>query len=152
MAFWGRNMENDYSTVMMRVNCLASDLDNLYHQAAQKLGISDSVLFLLYVVCENSGRCPLADIRTATGMTKQTLNSALRRLENDGVVTLAQHSGRSKIVCLTETGVEYAEKTVMRLFNAESSVFKSWLPDEISTYLKLMERYNNDFRAQIERM
>ena len=45
-------MEINYSNLMYRLNCLASDLDSLYHQAALKLGFSDSVMFVLYLVYE----------------------------------------------------------------------------------------------------
>ena len=48
-------MKINFEDMMHRVNCLASDLDSLYHQAALKLGLSDSVLFVLYLVYENDG-------------------------------------------------------------------------------------------------
>lgn len=70
-------MKINFEDMMHRVNCLASDLDSLYHQATLKLGLSDSVLFVLYLVYENDGRCPLNDIRKATNISKQTLNSAV---------------------------------------------------------------------------
>ena len=76
-------MTSNYSDMMYRMNCLASDLDSLYHQAAQKIGVSDSVMFVLYSLYENQGRILLNDIRKITGISKQTLNSAIRKLENE---------------------------------------------------------------------
>lgn len=145
-------MAADYKEMMYRINCLASDLDSLYHQAAQKLGVSDSVLFVLYLVYEKEGKCPLKDIRKETSISKQTLNSALRKLESEDIIYLEQPGGRAKIVCFTEKGKEYAGHTVARLFNAEYRAFHGWTEEEINQYLMLMEKYNNDFREQIEKM
>lgn len=145
-------MKIKYSDMMYRVNCLASDLDSLYHQAALKLGLSDSVMFVLYLVCESGGECPLSEICKKTGISKQTLNSAVRKLESENYIYLRQTGGRAKNVCLTEDGKEYTKQTVARLFSAECDVFKSWTEDEIHQYLSLMEKYNDGFRKQIEKM
>ena len=145
-------MATNYKEMMYRINCMASDLDSLYHQAAQKLGVSDSVMFVLYLVYEKEGRCPLKDICKETSISKQTLNSAIRKLEGEDIIYLGQTGGRAKIVCFTEKGKEYAGHTIARLFNAECSAFKGWTEEEMNQYLKLMEKYNNDFREQIEKM
>ena len=145
-------MEINYRDVMYKVNCMSSDLNSLYHQAALKLGMSDTVMILLYMVYDRDGRCPLKDIVSEMGLSKQTVNSALRKLEKEEIVYLEQSSGRSKIVCLTQKGREYAGQTVGRLFNAECTAFNGWSAEQISTYLELTERYNRDFRTQIEQL
>ncbi len=145
-------MAINYEETVYRINCLASDLDALYHRAALKLGLADSVMFVLYLICERDGVCPLGHIRKATGMSKQTLNSALRKLEGEGTVYLEHGGGRAKNVCLTEKGRELAERTVFRLFSAECGAFAGWSEQEIDLYLSLMERYNDGFRRQIEIM
>ncbi len=145
-------MEINLSELMYRVNCLASDLDALYHQAAVKLGLSDSVMFVLYLVYEKGSGCPLNDIRKATGISKQTINSAIRKLENEQIVYLESGGGRAKTVCLTEKGKEYVAGTIARLFHAECRVFGKWTAEEIHEYLRLMEKYNSDFREQLEKL
>ena len=138
--------------MMHRVNCLTSDLDALYHQAALKLGLSDSVMFVLYLVYEREGRCPLNTICKETSISKQTINSAIRKLEGDAVIYLEPTGGRAKTVCLTEKGWAYAENTVARLSLAERSAFDGWTAEEIGQYLHLMEKYNEHFRKQIEKI
>ena len=145
-------MGRNDTDMMYRVNCLASDLDALYHQAALRLGLSDSVMFVLYLVYERAGKCPLNAICKETSISKQTINSAIRKLEGEAVIYLEQTGGRAKTVCLTEKGKEYAESTVARLLHAERSAFDGWTAEEIEQYLRLMEKYNEHFRRQIERM
>lgn len=142
----------DYRGKIYRVNCLASDLESLYHQAALKLGLSDSVLFVLYVIYENGSSCLLYDIRKETRLSKQTLNSAIRKLEGEDIIYLEQSSGRGKKVCLTEKGKKYIDQTAARLFDAECSAINGWTEEEIDLYLNLMEKYNVNLREQIEHM
>lgn len=138
--------------MVYKVNCLSFDMDSLYHQAAVKLGMSDSVMYVLYLMYEQGGSCLLSYIRKATGISKQTLNSALRRLEKDNIIYLEQNAGRTKTVRLTEKGISYTDLTIGKLYKAECNAFKDWSDEEIKLYLRLMERYNNSLRSQISKI
>lgn len=83
---------------------LAGEINALYHEAAVKMGISDSVQNILYVLCEKDGRCLQSEISKLTGISRQTINSAIRNLEKDGIVFLESGKGRNTILCLTEKG------------------------------------------------
>lgn len=145
-------MEIDRYDKVRRINGLASDTDELYHRAALKLGVSDSVMFVLYVLNDCGDGCLLYDICRQTGISKQTINSAIRKLEAEQLIFLEQDKGKTKRVCLTEKGRAYMSETAGRLFEAECRVFESWDDDEFEQYLRLMEKYNRSFRAEIEKL
>ena len=94
----------------------------------------------------------LNDICKNSGISKQTVNSAIRSLEADDILHLVRHTGRSKKVVLTEKGKDYVRQTVAKLYQAEQNAFDSWSEEEISTYIALMEKYNDCFRRQIEEL
>ena len=83
---------------------LAGEINALYHEAAVKMGISDSVQNILYVICEQGNQCLQSEISKRTGISRQTINSAIRKLEKDEILYLEQGKGRNTIVCLTEKG------------------------------------------------
>lgn len=142
-------MKADCGEMMYRINCLAREPDSV-HQAALKTGMSDSVMFMMYIVYQGKGRCLLHDIRKNTGISKQTLNSALRKPEKDGIIYLEQSGGKTKTVCFTVKGRDYAANTVGRLFDAECSVFMHWTQEEIDSYMHLTAKYNSDLKRQTE--
>lgn len=144
-------MKNGYEN-LKRINCLGNEMDRLYHQAALKLGVSDSVLCVLYVIHEKGDSCPLSDICAGSGISKQTINSALRNLEREGILYLEPDKGRSKRVRLTEKGRDFTARTAARLYEAECRAFDQWTEQELAQYLFLMEKYNNSFRVQVENM
>ena len=148
----GAWVRNDHVNEIRRINYLTSESKAIYHLSSLKLGISDSVSMVLYAIYVNGEACLLSDIYKSFGISKQTINSAIRSLEADGVLYLEQHTGRSKMVVLTDKGKAFVQTTVARLYQAELGALDSWTEDEISTYLRLMEKYNDCFRQQIEKL
>lgn len=135
-----------------KINCFNEEIESLYHQASVKLGVSDSVSFVLYMIYINKGKCLLYDIYKLSGISKQTINSAIRKLENEDIIYLEKYNGKSKIVYLTEKGKEYANQTAKKLYEAEFSAFQDWDNKELELYLKLMEKHRNSFKKQVEKL
>ena len=50
---------------------LSAEITSLYHEAAVKIGVSDTVLDILYVLCEQEGQCLQSDIFRLTGISPQ---------------------------------------------------------------------------------
>lgn len=132
-----------------QINYLYDEVDALYHQAALRLGLTDSAMLVLYHLHDHGGDCPLRDIYHRSGASKQTVHSAIGGLERDGHVVLEQE-GKRKRVRLTERGVRYAEETVGRLVRAEAAVYAAWAPEEMAEYVRLTERYVEGFRRQLD--
>ncbi len=145
-------MKKKICSKIHRINYLNAELNALYHHASLKLGLTDSVSLVLYTIYDNGGNCLLSDIYKQSGVSKQTVNSAIRNLEKKHIIYLEQHSGRAKKVVLTDTGKEYVQKTVSRLFDAEAAAFVSWTEDEINAHIGFMEKYIDSFREQIEEL
>ncbi|MDD7738880.1 MAG: MarR family transcriptional regulator [Fusicatenibacter sp.] len=145
-------MQNGIYEIIHRINCLTEDIDSQYHQAAVKLGVSDSVLFVLYMVYTNGEKCLLCDIYKSSGISKQTINSAIRKLEKDQIVYLDKTGGKEKVVCLTEQGKLYAKQTAAKVFEAECNVFGGWNEEEMKQYLSLIEKFDVSLREQIQKL
>lgn len=143
---------SNHSSEIRRINLLATELNSLYHLSSLKLGITDSVSVVLYSIYNNGGECLLSDIYKESGISKQTIGSAVRSLEENGILFLKQYNGKSKKLALTDKGKEYVKETAEKLYKAESDAFNTWTEDEIHTHINLMKKYVDCFRSQIERM
>ncbi len=137
---------------LKRFNFLLSEINAVYHGAALKLGLSDAGMSILYTICNYGDKCPLNDIIRMSGICKQTVNSALRKLESEGIVYLESFQGRRKIVCLTEKGKVFVKDTVFHVIQIENEIFDSWSEDELRIYMELEERYLHTFKEKVERM
>lgn len=145
-------MSNKLRDKICKINCITEDIDSLYHQAALKLGVSDSVLFVLYMIYTKGDNYVLHDIYKLSGISKQTINSAIRKLENEDIVYLEKHDGKAKIVCLTDKGKSYIKKNAAKLFEAECNAFREWSEEEMDLYLSLIEKHDASLRKQIQNL
>lgn len=145
-------MGNYIEEKMKRFNYLTNEIDAAYHEAALKLGLSDSAMLILYSICNNGEECLLSEIMHLSGISKQTINSALRKLESDDIVYLAAFSGRKKKICLTDKGKALVKDTVYRLIKVENEIFDSWAEEELQIYIELTQKYLSSFKEKIKEL
>ncbi len=129
------------SKQLRRFNRLVGETNAVYHELAQQLGLSDSAFQILYTLHDEGGACPLRDICAYSGLTKQTVNSALRKLEAEGSVTSESADARHKTVKLTPEGTALAERTVAQVIAIENDILGSWPEEALEKYLRLTEDY-----------
>ena len=120
----------------------------MYHDMAVKMGLSDSAMNILYTICDSGESCLLKEICRRSGISKQTVNSAIRKLEQEGMVYLKSADSRNKYVCLTNRGKELSQNTVIRMIQAENEIFAAWPKEEVDMYLELTEKYLKDLREK----
>lgn len=137
---------------LARFNYITSEMNAAYHEATVKLGLSDSAMIVLYTVCICGDGCPIGDILHHSGISKQTVNSSLRKLERNGILTLAAVDGKQKKVMLTEHGKSLAESTAMRVIRIENAIFDFWSEEEQKTFLELNQRYLTALQKQIKEL
>ena len=129
---------------------LAGEINALYHEAAVKAGISDSIQNILYVIYEKGGNCLQSEISKLTGISRQTIHSALHKLEKDGIVRIEAGQGRNTIVRLTEAGKAFAQEKVYPLFEIEQNIWNEWTAEERQNYLKLTQKYRDALKRHLQ--
>lgn len=145
-------MNTHSSRELRRYNYLAGEIEAAYHEMSLKLGLSDSAMMILYAICDRGDSCLLRDICRQFGISKQTVNSALRKLEAEGVIYLESADAKNKRICLTEKGKRLADQTARQIIETENDIFSSWEEADVENYLKLTERFLHDFKARSEKI
>lgn len=145
-------MNNPISKELKRCNHLLGELEATYHDISLKLGLSDSALKILYTICNEGDRCLLSLICRRSGLSKQTVNSAIRKLETEGILYLEKSGPKSKMACLTEAGKDLSARTALRLLNAENTIFSSWPRQDVEKYLELTENFLTALREAAARI
>lgn len=145
-------MSNVVKSASRRYNHIVSEIDRLYHEVALMQGFSDSTMMILYTLADNDGSCLLSELVKQSATSKQTINSGLRRLEQDGIIILETVAGKSKRVVLTEKGRAVVHQTVVRVIAIENKIYSSWKREEWELYLTLTERYLREFKEEIEKL
>lgn len=141
-------MNTNVIQLIRKINYLFSEIDSLYHLVSVKLDISDSISSVLYTIYEEGDECLLSHVYKKSGISKQTVNSAIRKLEKENILYLEKYSGKSKKIILTDKGKEYIKQTAALLYQAEIDAFSSWDDEDIYMYIHLLEKYRDSFSKQ----
>lgn len=125
---------------VQQFNRLYKELDDIYHEIALAIGVSDSALAVLYVVCTLGNGCLQKDICREAYVSKQTISSSVRNLEKKGFLYL-EKSGRDKHICLTEKGRQFVEQKIRPVVDMENRAFLEMEPDERAEFIRLSQKY-----------
>ena len=133
-------------------NRIDGQIERAYHEAALKMGLSDSEMWLLYTLETRGPGCTQALLCRETGMSKTTVNSALKKMEREGRVRMEPGEGRSTRVFLTREGCALTQRTVCRLIGIENGIYESWPPEEQALLTRLNQDFADKLTEQVEKM
>ena len=124
-------------------NRIDGQIQRSYHEAAVKMGLPDSEFWILYVLATNEPEMLQTELTAITGVSKTTINSALKKMERAGLLELTPGGGRNTCARLTEIGHQLAEKTL------ENRIYESWSPEEQAMLIQLNRDYSEKLAAMI---
>ena len=133
-------------------NQLLKECDMVYHLAAAKLDMSDCAFWILYTLHDSGQPIKQSDICDSASMPRQTVNSALKKLEKDGYLTLSRIDGKmGKSIHLTDKGEQLVHKHIVPVMRAEEKACALFTDEEKTTFLSafhtLVERLNHEISA-----
>lgn len=134
---------------LKRFNYLISEIGELYHEASVRFGMSDSAMQILYTLYVYGERCRLKDIARLSGISRQTINSAIRILESNGILYLEHKNGKNKLVCLTDKGYELVDIKIAPLVEMENQIFDEWPENERNEFLNSLQKYYNCLKSKL---
>ena len=124
----------------------------LYNRLARACGLPDCAFWLLYTLRSEEAPLTQTQLSEQLSLPKQTVNSALKKLVEEGVLRLEAADGnlKNKRVCLTEAGETFLRRTVDRVFGVESAAAARLTEEERSALVALSQKLLDAFRAETE--
>ena len=129
------------SNPLKEFNRIYKKTNEIYHDIALRLGLSDSAFDILYSISELGDGCLQKDICNATCIPKQTIHSSIRQMEKSGYLTLSSGKGRSMHITLTDLGKNLLERTIYPVMQLEGEAFHCMTDEECQQMLALFGKY-----------
>ena len=107
---------------------------------------------ILYVLCDQGNQALQSEICSISGISRQTINSALSKLEQQGLVRVEPDKGRNTMVFLTEEGQKFAAEKVAPLFQIENKIWSEWTAAEQQQYLELTQKYRDSLKKKLKEL
>lgn len=135
---------------LAKFNRISKVMNDVYHEVSSRHGVSDSTFDILYSIYELGDGCLQRDICKVSYLAKQTVHSAIRKLEKEEMLTLEAGKGRQMHIRLTAKGQEKIQEFILPIIHAEEDALQALSEDEITTLLKLFERYTYRLRENMQ--
>ena len=116
-------------------------MDDIYHDLARKIGLSDSALIILYGLHTLGDGSLQRDICRQASVSKQTIHSSIRNLERDGYLRLDDSGGRDKRIWLTDQGRELIHHKIVPIVALENAAFAALGPEKSQTLIQLSQQF-----------
>ena len=143
-------MDRNAYQMLIAFNRETKKLDDVYRSAAKSCGISECAFWILYTLRVEEKSFTQAEICEFLIEPKQTVNSALKKLEAEGCLTLSAGADqRSKRVCLTEKGERFVKAHVDRVPEAEAAALGAMTAAERDELIRLTGRYRALFAQKL---
>lgn len=140
------------SKYLKEYNHIYKEANDIYHEIARKLQLSDSALDIFYTIFEMGDNCLQRDICKASCMPKQMVNSSIRKLQTDGYLTLSPGKGRSMHIHLTPSGQKLIQEKLVPLIRIENDAFEDMTVEECEQLIHLNAKYNQTLRSRLSNL
>ena len=137
-------IEND----IKELNSLYKEWFEIYHKISAKFGLSDSEFLIIYALVElklNRQK----DIADYYYISKQTINSAVKKLVRTGIIELKQSKGRDMQIIFTQSGKSFAQEKIIPIVNIEKKAMIEMGQKESQELLRLTRKHLDIFKKQI---
>lgn len=140
--------------VLSNFNQAHKKMNVLYHNYAKSVGLADAAFWLLYSLYEYGRPCTQKDLCNAWFYAPQTINSALKSLEEKGLIRLelAPKSKKNKQVLFTETGENLVKEKIAPLVRAEERSFERLDEQEREQLLTITQKHIGLLEEEINRI
>lgn len=129
-------------------NNVLKSIDDCYRNIAKRYGFSEAAFWTLYTLRMEPGNITQSDVCTVLYQPKQTVNSALKKLESEGYITLTPAGAHTKNISLTKSGTKLCEQTVDKVIEAECAALGNMTDEESENMTALMKLYSILLKSQ----
>ena len=123
-------------------------IDGYYAEFAKESGVKEKLLWVLYALNDGKPHSQ-KEICETWELPRTTVNTVIKELEAKQYVELSQIKGekREMHVSLTQSGKQYAEEKLAKLYEIESRVFES-LTEETKRIIQNLETIYQELKKE----
>lgn len=125
------------------LNKLYKESDHIYSKLAARLGMANSMFWILYAISHSEEPLTQNDLCNDYFFPVQTVNSTVTNLLKKGLIQLEFIPGtrNKKKIILTDKGKKFADETINKVDEIEKNAFLMFTEEERETYISLYKRH-----------
>ena len=132
------------------LNNMLCEIDNLYQSLLLNKGLSDSEYVVIFSILELGEGCLQKDIANNSYINKKTINSTIKKLEKNGLITLKAGKYPNMHIYLTRDGKDYIKNNIIPIIEVENNVMGSVLDKEFESLTNTYSKYIKIFKEEVK--
>ncbi len=117
--------------------------DDEWNGALNRFGMAKGQIMIIWSLYYFGRPCTQKEICDDWYENKQTINSAVKKLVEEGIIDIAPspENSREKLLIFTEKGKFLAMRTVRKLIEAERKAFEALSEEEQNETIRITQKY-----------
>lgn len=135
------NKDDEIINLIKEFDQLQKKLDSIYNKIAKYSGLSDTAFWIIYTIKNEEETYKQKDLCNMWFYSKQTINSSLKKLEEQNIIQLigVPENKKDKKVVLTEYGKQLAKELIEPVIEIEKKSLENI--QERREFLNLFKKY-----------
>lgn len=144
-------MQKKYREYWEISNQCEKEIISICREYELKHNISDTAFWILYVLHGSEEQLTQTDICNSLYQPRQSTNTALKKLEEDGIIEKTPVPGnqKSKYIVLTKKGKTFVERIVVPMKQVEQDTLALFSDEEIEIHISILKKRCELFRTLI---
>ena len=129
------------------------ELDEVYDKSMGLFGLSKGAFMVIYTLYSRERPCTQKEICEDWHENKQTVNSAVKKLIEEGIIDIAPspENLREKLLTFTEKGKFLAMRTVRKMIEAEKTAFGKLTEEEQKEAARITGKFCELLKKEFEK-
>ena len=137
---------------LYRFNQVFKQTNLIYYTYAKQNHLSLTDFWKFYYLRLENKPLTQSELQLYLLVPKQTVHSSIRKLEEEGYLTLKSGKGRNMHIYLTDAGKQLIEQKLYPVHHLESDAFSVMTEEECQKMLELYSKYITAMRAGLPRI
>ena len=128
--------------------------DDEWNVAVNRFGMAKGQIMIIWTLYDFGRPCTQKEICNDWLVNKQTVNSAAKKLAEEGIIDIAPspENSREKLLVFTEKGKFLAMRTVRKLIEAERNAFNALSEDEQNETIRITQKYYEILKKEFSKI
>lgn len=123
------------------LNSMLCEIEKIYQLLLSAQKLTDSEYVLLFHILAMGEGCSQKDIVESTHISKKTLNSTVKKLEQDELITLKAGKYPNMLLYLTEKGKNFIRERMLPIIEIENELTKNIKDADFEVFSDIVSKY-----------
>lgn len=135
---------------LRHINGMLSEISSIYEKLLLSKNVPEGIFIVLSSILDLGEGCLQKDISEISYLNKKTVNSAIKKLQKEGLIELKAGKYPNMHIYLTEEGQFYMREKIIPIIEVERKALELMPANEFETLVDSYRKYIDNFREHVD--